>query len=697
MNKVDQGKEEYELARLALQEGDLQSAFELAHRATENDSNNALFIGLIGEICYAAEAWTDAQSFLELSLRIDPSLLDSLLFLGHAYRKLDQPNQATQCYKRILLSAPRHLDALMGLGNVSRDLGHLQDALDYYGQCLNIEPTHTACLINRGLCKLELESYEDAIEDLKSCLEHASGSAMVIKNLARAFLGAKDYVSAIKYFRQYLEDSPDDPLARYQLACCYAELKQVQDAVLQLDSVGASCVDITILRQAATLRYNLGNYAGAKKMLSQIITIDPNDAGVYVDLALTLRALGNFEEAFEHTLTALRLDPKLALIHVVRALLFISNGDFSAASQACESALAIDNESFDAYANLAFAQLQLLKLDSAEANFQRALAIKSENADLRYNYALFLLLTGKLREGFRYYESRWHRTEIRYIATQLPGMPLHDINNPSDKSIFICAEQGFGDSIQFLRYLHEFEKHHRNTILGVQAALVRLLSYTSLRSSMVPIQDLRDEVVLDLPIDYSCRLLSLPHLFESEQDSLPPPLDIQLPPELVARWKHIVAAKQKPAIGLVWQGSKTHPNDKNRSISLERLCRHLPDDFVYVSLQKEISEEDRLTMERFNIKNVSDQLSDFLDTASLCKALDLVISVDTSVAHLAGTLGVQTWVLLPRVPDWRWGLSGDTTAWYPTVRLFRQSAKSDWNEVFASVSGTLRTQVKGCC
>ncbi|GEM_PF-1447931 len=682
MSSNDPGAIEYRLARLRLKEGDLQSAFELAHRATEKDPHNGLFIGLLGEICYSAEAWTDARSFLELALRINPNLWDLLLFLGHSYRKLDQPDEATRCYQRILLGSPRHLEALMGLGNVSRDLGHLQDALDYYGQCLDIEPEHTACLVNRGLCNLELEKFEDAVEDLKACLKNHTKPAIVIKNLARAFSGSKDYLSAIEYFRTHLEDTPEDHLARYQLACCHAELKQVKDAVSQLDSIGASCIDLPILRQAATLRYRLGNYAGAKMMLSQIIAIDPNDAVAHVDLALTLRVLGSIDEAFEYTLIALRLDPTLAMIHVARALLFISKEQFSEASRECELALAIDNESFDAHANLAFAQLQLLELESAAVHFQRALAIKSENADIQYNYALFLLLTGRLRDGFRYYESRWQRTEIRYLSMQLPGRPLAAIHNLQDKTIFICAEQGFGDSIQFLRYLNELEKHHRHTFLGVQKALVRLLKYTSLRSSIIPINDFFDEFIFDIPIDYSCRLLSLPHLFESEQESLPPPLGIQLPSESVELWKRIVGAKQKPAIGLVWQGSKTHLNDKNRSISLESLCNYLPGDFAYVSLQKEISDEDLQVMDRFKIKNFRDELTDFMDTALLCKALDLVITVDTSVAHLAGSLGVQTWVLLPRVPDWRWGLSGDVSAWYPTVKLLRQSAAKDWNEVF---------------
>lgn len=431
-------------------------------------------------------------------------------------------------------------------------------------------------------------------------------------------------------------------------------------------------------------------------MFLQILAIEPNDAEVYVDLALTLRALGSLDEAFEHTHTALRLDPKLAMIHVTRALLFISKEKFSEASRECESALLIDDESSNAYANLAFAQLQMLELDSASNNFQRALAINSENADIQYNYALFLLLTGELREGFRYYESRWQRSEIRFAATQLPGMPLTSIHNLEDKTIFISSEQGFGDSLQFVRYVPLLEKLCGNSVFGVQSSLVRLFKYCPVKSSVVPLKDFTDEVLLDRPIDYSCRLLSLPHLFKSDQHSLPPPISIQLPSKILEQWKNRVGAERKPAVGLVWQGSKSHTNDRNRSISLECLCGHLPSDFAYVSLQKEISKEDLHVMDRFKIKNFSDALSDFADTASLCKALDLVITVDTSVAHLAGTLGVLTWILLPMVPDWRWGLSGDSSPWYPTVKLFRQSKAKDWNEVFDSIGIELRRKFAIC-
>jgi len=694
MNKVDQGKEEYELARLALQEGDLQSAFELVHRATEKDSHNGLFIGLLGEICYAAEAWTDARSFLELALRIDPSLSDSLLFLGHVHRKLDQPNQATQCYKRILLSAPRHLEALMGLGNVSRDLGHLQDALDYYGQCLAIEPKHTVCLINRGLCNLELKRYQEATSDLESCIALAANSEMIYKNLARAYFYDNDYKTAIGYFKKYLDNSPDDYGVRYEFALCYAEFRQIKNATLQLDKLDERCVDEALLLSAANLYLLLKRYEGAKRLLLQFIKIRPNEAAGYLDLAIVLKALGDLDAAYQHTQCALRIEPTNPMNHVVRAMILIAQEQYAAAIQECKSALALDCECFDAYANLAFSQLQSFELDSAAYNFQRALEIKPENADIKYNYGLFLLLTGQLRDGFRYYESRWQQNVLRYLAPKPPGKPLVAADFGTGKNIFIFSEQGLGDTIQFLRFLPQLEKVNRNIFLGLQEPLLRLVKLASFHSPVFSLETLNNHIVPDFPVEHSCGLLSLPNLLGLDQESLPPPIQLDLPTELVAPWEEVFRSENKPLIGLCCQGSKLHANDKNRSISLEELCSYLPSELAYVCLQKEISSEDLDALNRHKVGNYSDLLTDFLDTAALCKVLDLVITVDTSVAHLAGTLGVETWILLPKFPDWRWGLTSEITPWYPTVRLYRQQKRKAWGDVLSKISFDLRYRYK---
>jgi len=692
MNKVDQGKEEYELARLALQQGDLQSAFELAHRATEKDSHNGLFIGLLGEICYAAEAWTDARSFLELSLRIDPSLSDSLLFLGHVHRKLDQPNQATQCYKRILLSAPRHLDALMGLGNVSRDLGHLQDALDYYGQCLAIEPTHTACLINSGLCKLELGKYEDAVEDLKPCLEQASGSATVIKNVARAFLGSKDYVSAIDYLKRYLDISPDDHLSKFQLALCYAELKKTDCAVKLLATLSTNCQDVEVLHEVAKLRFKIGNFRGAKATYTRIIEFGMKNEFILLELATTLQHLGEANTALDYTCLALGANPKLATAHVVRASIFLGREQYKTALKECEWALSIEANNFEAHSILASILCHLLETEAALEHFKRAILISDGHPDTLYNYGLCLLLIENLQDGFRYYESRWKRSELKYKGISFPGKPLTSTKNlDHNKIIFVCAEQGFGDTIQFARYVIYFERLFPNMVFGVQKDLVRLLENSCITSKIITLRNLLDEEISNIEADYSCGLLSLPHLLELGNVK-PPPLKLEIPDTLVSRWCGLDLKRQKPLIGLVWQGSSTHLNDKNRSINLEVLCASLPTELDYVCLQKDISDQDLDTLHHYRIRYVKSELVDFLDTASLCKILDLVIAVDTSVAHLAATLGVETWILIALVPDWRWGLRNASSEWYPSVKLYRQMNRGDWTEVLSRVEYDLRAK-----
>jgi ADP-heptose:LPS heptosyltransferase len=192
------------------------------------------------------------------------------------------------------------------------------------------------------------------------------------------------------------------------------------------------------------------------------------------------------------------------------------------------------------------------------------------------------------------------------------------------------------------------------------------------------------------PVDYYCPLLSLPHAFKTTIESIPAPFKyLSSHAHKLAQWSETLGSKKKLRVGLVWSGNKQHGNDRNRSISLAKIIQYLPENIEFISLQKEVREEDKATLSLSSIQNFDVKLLDFLDTAALCDLMDIVVSVDTSVAHLAASLGKPTWVLLPYVPDWRWLRDTDASPWYDSVKLYRQNERSSWDDVFDRVRSDL--------
>jgi hypothetical protein len=297
-------------------------------------------------------------------------------------------------------------------------------------------------------------------------------------------------------------------------------------------------------------------------------------------------------------------------------------------------------------------------------------------------------LLGNFEEGWREYEWRWRHEEISQISgIRYFEQPLWLGKEPlKNKTILLYAEQGLGDTIQFCRYIPLVGALGAKVILEVPASLVHLLKNLDGVGQIVA----RDD---KLPgFDYQCPLLSLPLAFKTTLDTIPLCPQIITNKGKVALWKGLLGQKVKPRIGLVWSGSTTHKNDHNRSLTLTKLLPYLSPNYEYVSLQKEVRDIDKGLLNGDEvIKNFGAILQDFTDTAALCELMDLVISIDSSVAHLAATMGVPTWLLLPYNPDWRWLLDRDDSPWYPSLNLYRQPIIDDWSSVLEKINVNLLT------
>jgi len=256
---------------------------------------------------------------------------------------------------------------------------------------------------------------------------------------------------------------------------------------------------------------------------------------------------------------------------------------------------------------------------------------------------------------------------------------------PVRKTVLLHAEQGLGDTIQFARYVPLVAAAGARVVLEVPPALTRLMATLDGAAAIVPHGEAPP------PFDLHCPLGSLPLVFKTEPATVPAKIPYLAAADAdVKKWSERLGAIGRPRVGLVWSGNASHPNDRNRSIAFAALTPLFDAPAHFVSLQRDLRPADAESLSaESRVTHVGDALDDFADTAAVLALCDLVIAVDTAVAHLAGAMGRPLWVLLPFAPDWRWTLTGETTPWYPAARLFRQHAGGDWPAVIARVGAAL--------
>ena len=350
---------------------------------------------------------------------------------------------------------------------------------------------------------------------------------------------------------------------------------------------------------------------------------------------------------------------------------------FKEAKTKLDDALAINPAMAAAYVNKGLAEHSLMNLESAIDCFDLALRNEPNNIDAKWNKSHVLLTKGDYKAGFRLFEARWQNPKVRLRKRTFESQPWLGQNDISGKTVLLHAEGGFGDTFQFIRYVKLFGKDV-NLIIQCQKPLIELVRDSFSDAQIIAPGD-------EIPNhDFHCPLMSLPLAFGHKLGTVPA-FDhyIYARDDLTYKWKSLIDKVGKLKIGLMVRGSGSFNGDK-RSIQLEKLERYLPPDAGFVFLQKEL-----LNTERKFIDSRGDWMApcaDFSGTAAICESLDIVISVDTSVVHLAAAIGKPTLLLLPFRPDWRWGEKGEKTIWYPSCTLLRQPQHDDWEPVFKSIS-----------
>jgi len=477
--------------------------------------------------------------------------------------------------------------------------------------------------------------------------------------------------------------NPGVPAAFANLGQVLHALKRDQEALECFDkALALEPQDVAVLNHRGNTLLGLGRPQEALAAFQQVLARAPHHIEAALNSGVAQAKLGHPDEAIAAFDRALALAPANPAAHYNRGVALFNLGRHADAIAAHDRALARVPDHAGAWLNRGQALAALNRLDEALASYAKANELRKDHPDTLFNEALALLTSGDYRRGFARYEARWRRSGMP--APRSRGRPLWlGEYPPSRKTMLIHAEQGLGDSIQFARYVPLLARQGAKVVLEVQPELVTIMARLEGAAAVIA------RGAAPPPFDLHCPLGSLPLAFHTELASIP----AQVPylaaddPHL-AKWSERMGKLARPRIAIAWSGHAAHVNDRNRSIAFAALQplfgAHSTASFVGIQREVRGSDAGALAAAR-RVTPVGDALEDFADTAAVIALADLVITVDTAVAHLAGAMAKPVWVLLPFQPDWRWSLGGETTPWYPTARLFRQPAIGDWASVVARV------------
>jgi tetratricopeptide (TPR) repeat protein len=529
-------------------------------------------------------------------------------------------------------------------------------------------------------------------------------------------------------YRQLLRGAPSHPQLLYLLGTAELQQGNTEEGVqLLAKSVKLSPNQPRAHCNLGVGLHTLGREKEALAAYDRAVALNPGYAVAHNNRGITLQALGRQNEALACFERALALEPRYAEAHNNRGGIERERNQLEAALASFEQAIALNPNYAVAHCNRgttlnelrrpdealasldraialdrgisrahcarASALFNLKRLDEARASNERGLALEPGLAEAHWNGALLKLVAGDLAEGWELHEWRMKLDEWRSKSpwaaepAAKPEQPLWTGEQPiAGRTLLVHYEQGLGDFVQFCRYVPMVRALGAQVIVEAKKRLLPLL--TTLEGDYVFIE--RGSAFPDF--DFYCPVMSLPRAFKTTLETIP----AKVPYLFADRGKQIqvearLGAKTMPRIGLVWSGNPGQKADPFRSIPLRLLAPLFDLPFAFHSLQKEIRPGDEAIMEAFRIVPHQDEQNDFSDAAALIACMDLVVTVDTAVAHVAGAMGKPVWILLAWMADWRWLLDRADSPWYPTARLFRQHTAGDWAGVIDDVTGRLRT------
>lgn len=593
---------------------------------------------------------------------------------------------AEALYQQVLKADPRNADALHLSGVLALQSGRLDAGLGLLRQAVTHRPAFAEAQAALGNALMQSGSTEEAIDAWRTAAALQPEDARLRFNLGTALMGLGRLDESIACYRQAVAVRPDYVDAHSNLGTALMELGRIEEAATAFRQA------IALAPDRADAHSNLGavlrrqnRLVEAEDCCRRAVALDPRHPLAHANLGATLKDLGRLDESLDAYRHAVALQPRRAETHCHLGNALVEAGRLDEAVAAYGQAVALRPDYVEALSNLGNAVMAGGRLDEAIAIYRQSIALKPDYAEAHWNAAFALLLRGDLAEGWDEYEWRLQRTDAASKNRDFPR-PRWDGDDLAGRTILLHGEQGLGDTIQFARYASALTRRGAGVILEAQPDLKRLLSHLP----GVTVIGAGDPCP---PFDVHCPLLSLPRAFRTTLATIPAEVPyLAAEPERVASWRSRLPGDGL-RVGIAWQGNPSARVDRGRSPPLAAFAPLARTPGVHlVSLQKNDG-VDQLTEAGVAVLTLGPDFDGgadaFLDTAAVMMSLDLVITSDTSVAHLAGALGRPVWVALKSVPDWRWLMEREDSPWYPTARLFRQAVAGDWSGVFERMAAEI--------
>lgn len=590
-----------------------------------------------------------AERFGAEALKHDARHFDALHLCGLVALQRRKPDAAFTYLRRAAEINPSHAGVWYLIGCLLSDCGRHQEAVNALSRALTLQTNLKEALVSRGAALAHMGRSPEALADLDRALALGADSGYVHVTRASVLINLQRAAEAIESCRRALQRQPNFPEAQVNL--------------------GAAL-------------YLSGDYSTAADACRAALQTSPDSPSAHAYLGCSLLELQRADEALTSLTRAVELDPGHAIAHNARALCLMDLDRSGEALESCRRAIEAQPNRSDFYNTRGMLQDDPVL---ALADFERAIALRPDANEPRFNKATLLLRRGDFGEGWALYEFRPKRGPLSSLD---PARLWNGSEDVAGKTFFTYAEQGLGDTIQFCRYAKLLAARGAAVVLAVHDSLVSLFRGLDSNIGVIAFGDSVPE------FDRHCALLSLPRAFGTTEDTIPGGVPyLSAPAEYLARWRDRLGREAGKRIGIRWQGSSGRV-DRGRSFALrefEPIARI--DEVELLSLQKGAGTEQLELPRDWPVKAPGGDLESFLDTAAVIQLTDLVITSDTSIAHLAGALGQPVWLALKHVPEWRWMLGRDDSPWYPTMRLFRQPRPGDWPAVFESMRAALVSEV----
>ncbi len=687
--------------------------------------NHAEALRLRGSVLQGLNRGSEAIASLRAAVATAPNSPEAHYSLGNAFLAQDRRSEAIAAYRQALKLRPNFAEAWWNLGNALVEAEEWEEAIRVIRRALQLAPKAAALHNNLSVALRKLGQFEPAIDAARRALTIDPGYVDALNNLGIASKLAGRVEEAISTYRSAVTLNPQSYDSHYNLGLALGTAGRHHEeelAYLQALALRPQSADAWYGIGAA--RHGLERWESARAAYRACLAAEPAMAKAWHAIGLTHHREMQYQEAIDAYEQALVVGgPNREIANNVVACLlemrrwteaerkvrplvnahpdFVSGwANLSAAlnrqyryresEAAARRALALDPKSVDAHNNLGAVLAAMGHHDEARMAFNTALALDPKLGSARVNVGFIQLISGELEPGWAAHELRLEKLRLTDLK-RLAGRTRWSAKSarPGER-VFVPGEQGLGDTLQFMRYLPLLAARGCSVQLEVQPALTRLLrafpGVATITAQGEPLPS----------FDSYCPLLSLPFEFGTHLNTIPPVVPVTAPVDRRDHWAtRINSHPARLRVGFSWCGNPNHENDQNRSIPLATF-RQLFDacpGVHFFSLQKNPKAEDAEMLAGIaNVTDLGPALSDFIETAAAIAALDLVVSVDTSVAHLAATLGKPVLLLLCFAPDWRWLLHRTDTPWYPSMTLFRQDVAGDWSEPLSRVVERLRAQ-----